>query len=396
MGQIDDLRKARKIRSRKRAAKQFLILLILFIIVFIGYLLFDKAKEWDIKTRFNDMVVSMGSGPGFPVGISGREPIKFYQTAGMPTVLNDSNNYVYNSKGKTINNITHGYNIPIAESKNGRILIYDLGGMKLQVNSLSKNIISMSFDQTIINADISENGYFAVATSSDNYVGEVAIYNEKGKETYKWYSSNNIITDISISPKGDYLAVSAVNTEKGFEISYLYIFKIDTQTYEKLEFKDEYPISVRYRKNNELTLITNKSIKSFTNMGREIGSYNFSNKILSNFYDEGNNTALVFSEHGKKNEFTIVQLNNKMEVMSDYKMYRKIFDIMIDDYGSCITTEDKILLIDLNGNKVAEYDTPWAKKSLVIGDKLYYTTHSEIYKINGVQRRLIEKEKEGN
>ncbi len=386
MGQIDDLKYARKIRSRKRAARHFFILMILFIIIFTFYLLFEKVKEFDIKTRINDIIISMGSGPGFPVDIAGREPIKFYQAGGMPAILNDSNNYVYNSKGKTILNITHGYNIPIAESKNGKILLYDLGGRKLQIHSLSRQLLEMELDQTIIDADISENGYFAVATSSNDYVGEVSVYNEKGKNTYKWLSAQNIITDISISPKGDYLAVSAINTDKGSEISCLYLFKIDTQTYKKIDFVEEYPLSVRYRKNNELTLITDKSIKSYTNSGRQIGKYEFKNKILSNFYDESINTALVFTEHGKKDEYTVVQLNNKAEVLSENKINKKILDIMIDEKGSCITTEEEIIFIDLTGNEVEKLTVPWVKKSLIIGQQFYYSTHNEIYKLNGLKR----------
>ena len=391
MGQIEDLKKARKARARKRAIRHFIVLIFLFIIIFIFYLLFDKIKDFDIKTRVNDIMISMGTGPGYPTAISGREPIKFYQVSGMPAILNDSNNYVYNTKGKTISNIPHGFNIPVAEAKNGKILLYDLGGQRLQIHSLSKKIIDLEFDQSIINADISESGSFAVATSSDNYVGEVSVFNEKGKNVYIWSSAHNVITDISISPKGDYLAVATINAQSGDAFSCLYIFKIDTQTYKKIEFKNEYPLSVKFRKNNEVTFITDKSIKSFTNSGRSIGSYDFSDKILVNFYDENINTALVLSEHGKKSEFIIVQLNNKCEALSEYKLNKEVFDIITDEKGCCIACEDSTIFIDIGGEVTDTVDTPWIKKLMVTGDRLYYTTHDEIYKINGVKRNQQQK-----
>ena len=387
MGQIENIKQMRKARSRKRAAKKFFVLMFLSLIMIVSYLLWETIKDFDIKTKVNDIFISMGSGPGFPVSIAGKEAMALYDVSGMPALINDSNNFLYNEKGKTVSNIQHGCRVPMADSAGGKIMIYDLGGRKLKIYSKSRMLIEKNFDQNIINADMSESGDFAVALGSNDYVGQVFVHNDKGKSMFIWSSAENVITDVALSPSGQYLAVTAVNSDNGKLVSFLYIFKIgDNKISHKIEFSEEYPVEVCFKDNSIVTVLTDRTIRNYTTSGREAGIYDFSGKILCDFaLDSRKNSILAFKKPGNRPIYMLVLLGEKNEIIWQKDMEEKVIDLGIDDKGVFITGEDKIVFYNLKGEETELISAPLVRKTLVMGQKVYYSTHNEVYKTSAVR-----------
>lgn len=381
MGQIENIKQMRKARSRKRAAKKFFVLMFLSLVMIVSYLLWETIKDFDIKTKINDIFISMGSGPGFPVSIAGKEAMDLYEVAGMPALINDSNNFLYNEKGKTVSNIQHGCRVPIADSAGGKIMIYDLGGRRLKIYSKSRLLIEKNFGKNIINADIAQSGDFAVALDSDNYVGQVFVHNDKGKSVFIWSSAENVITDVALSPNGQYLAVTAVNSDNGKLVSFLYIFKIgDSKINHKMEFTDEYPVEVKFKGSSIVSVLTDRAIRNYTTSGREAGIYDFTGKILCDFDIESpKNSVLAFKKAGNRPVYMLVQLGEKNEIIWQKELEEKVIDAGIDEKGAYITGEDKIVFYNLSGEETDRIEAPLIRKTLVMGQKVYYSTHNEVY-----------------
>ncbi|MEG3005947.1 MAG: DUF5711 family protein, partial [Oscillospiraceae bacterium] len=266
----------------------------------------------------------------------------------------------------------------------GRIVIFDLGGTKLKLHSLSKLLCEKKFDNPIINADISESGTFCVATESNNYVGEVVAFNKKGDQIFKWSSSKNVVTNASLSPDGNYLAVTAVNSNDGGLISFLYIFKISTGTeISMLTFDDELPIDLSFKSSTQIVLLTDKSIKTITNLGRRVGEYSFNDEAVYDFDIENcENSTIVLGVHNQTGELNVVNLDIKNNVIGTFKTDKKISSIKIDDENLRLTANDEILFYDFNGLELQKIDAPLVRKSLMIDNNLYYTTHNQVYKLN--------------
>ena len=74
-------------------------------------------------------------------------------------------------------------------------------------------------ENDILTAKIARNGTFAIATQSDGYSSEVAVYNKKGKEIYRWFCADYIINDIQLDDTGRKLVLSAINAQKGSYVS---------------------------------------------------------------------------------------------------------------------------------------------------------------------------------
>ncbi|MEF9983388.1 MAG: DUF5711 family protein [Oscillospiraceae bacterium] len=384
MGQLTELKQIRKIRNRKKNAKRFTILMILAVIFAALFLILDKIKEFDVKTKIDDTIISMGNGPGFPIDIAGRDAISLFEVSKLPAIVNDSNIFVYNPKGKATTNIQHGYNRPIAYSSNGRILLFDLGGTKLKLHSLSKLLCEKKFDNPIINADISESGTFCVATESNNYVGEVVAFNKKGDQIFKWSSSKNVVTNASLSPDGNYLAVTAVNSNDGGLISFLYIFKINTGTeISMFSFDDELPLDVTFKNSTQIVVLTDKSIKTVTNLGRKVGEYSFNDESIYDFdLTDSENSTIVLGVHNQTGELNVVNLDIKNNVIGTFKTDKKISSVEIDDKGLCLTANDEIIFYNYEGLELQKINAPLVRKALIIENNLYYTTHNQVYKLN--------------
>lgn len=390
MGQLTDLKEARKLRNRKKNARRFAILTILAVVVASFYLIFEKVKEFDIKTKIDDFVASWGDGPGYPVDIAGREALALFEVSGLPTVINDSNIYVYNQKGKVVANIQHGYNKPVAYASNGRVLNFDLGGTKVKINSASKLIYEKKYDFSVINADISKSGRFCVATESDNYVGEVVVYNKSGDSIFKWYSAENVITNAVLSDDGDYMAVTAINSVNGGLTSFLYIFKITNGTeVAKFTYENELALDITFKTNNAITLLTDKSIKSITTLGREMGEYNFDGEVLSAYsFKNSDNSVLILGNHNQKGQWNIIALDSKNNVITDFKTSEKVKYVFANDENICLSLTDKIVLYNFGGEIYKEIEAPLVRQSIIIGKTLYYTNNTQVNKVDLKEEKI--------
>ncbi|MEG0017318.1 MAG: DUF5711 family protein, partial [Hydrogenoanaerobacterium sp.] len=136
MAEPSDIEKIRKKRRRKALLGRILLL---FLLTFLGvgiYALKDEVSATGITNFFQDIAVSSGKGSGYPLEFAGDQMRGTYAVGKNLAVLTDSNLYFYNETGKEIRSLQHKYSNPVVRINGNRVLVYDMGGKKLRVESL--------------------------------------------------------------------------------------------------------------------------------------------------------------------------------------------------------------------------------------------------------------------
>lgn len=174
--------------------------------------------EW---TR--NRIAEFGAGT-MPAEVSGVKALNMLRSGGRVNILTDTEMLVYNRSGKQVTTVQHGYSAPVMKVSDERTLIFDCGGNGVRVDTLTDNIFNEKLDQTVLCADISDRGAFAVVTTSDEYTATMSYYNKRGVFVYRWNSSGQVITNVAVSPDGGSVAVFTVTSVSGKFVTTVNIF----------------------------------------------------------------------------------------------------------------------------------------------------------------------------
>ena len=148
----------------------------------------------------------------------------------MTCLVNDSFFEVYNNRGKLLQAASHGLSNPRLEASEARFLLFDRDRYAVKVYNYSSELFSRTFENTIISADISRSGNYAVVTGSDTHYASLYVYNKNNEVLYMWNSADYYITDVALSNNGKLIAVSLLNAKQGSFESSVYILDFDSIT----------------------------------------------------------------------------------------------------------------------------------------------------------------------
>ena len=125
------------------------------------------------------------AGGNFPLELSAESDYQLEFSGKEIVVLNDAYITFYNTEGSLIKKRLHEYSNPIMRSAdNGKVLLYEHGGDEFCVENDDSILYGDTFDENIIFARISPEGYTAVVLTSDNFDCEVKVYNRRGAVIY--------------------------------------------------------------------------------------------------------------------------------------------------------------------------------------------------------------------
>ncbi|MEG1953906.1 MAG: DUF5711 family protein [Hydrogenoanaerobacterium sp.] len=312
MAEPSDIEKIRKKRRRKALLGRILLL---FLLTFLGvgiYALKDEVSATGITNFFQDIAVSSGKGSGYPLEFAGDQMRGTYAVGKNLAVLTDSNLYFYNETGKEIRSLQHKYSNPVVRINGSRVLVYDMGGKKLRVESLSRTQVQKELDFPIYAGDISSRGDVAVATGAQRRLAEMTVYDHMLSEPakYKFKSAENYITDIKFSAAGREIAVAAVNVSDGELASSVLIFKLkEEEPICEKKLMGELIHTVKAARDGFCVVTDSRSLV-LSYSGEQKGEYSYNYRALSSFdYNAAGCTALLFGDYRESKNGQLVLLS---------------------------------------------------------------------------------------
>lgn len=209
-----------EIKNRKKKKKQRVKFLIFLLVALIAGGLYFTRDMWlskmrgigqQYKTIINSGLLAEGN---FPIEISGEYNYQLCQTQDKLILLSDVHVFFYNSDGTLMRKSQHAYTNAVLRADSGRALIYENGGNDLCVEDEEGTLYEKNFDNNIMFARISPEGYTAVVTTSENYDCEMFVYDKKGSLIYERRCMERV-NDISFINESSGCVLSYIMAENG-------------------------------------------------------------------------------------------------------------------------------------------------------------------------------------
>lgn len=335
----DAMRKKKKIRNIRRISI-FIILAALVVMVVINR---DKFNVESISNWLSGSFNSEKGDEGFPVSMPSGEVLDFSAVSGNLVLTNQTNVFFYSPRGRRLRGIQHSKKNAQTKSAGEYVLVYSAGGEEVSLETHSKTITNLKSEKTVITGEVAKNGNFILATESDVYTSQITVYDKNANAVFRWTPSSGVVTAVSISDDGHYVAAATAYTQGGRIMSGVYLFSIskkDALISQNIE--DQMVLSMMC-KSSEVTAICDSSIMFFKDNGKETVKYLFDEKKLISYVPCDKGLAMVFRDVNDPGRSVLTIISQKGEVKAETGISETATDICAADENVYVSTAEKIL-----------------------------------------------------
>lgn len=121
---------------------------------------------------------------------------------------------VFSATGRQTVSVSVNYQNPVAVGSGKYLLVYELGGTQYSLYNSYTQLFSGKSDFPLYGATVSDNGTYALISTSDTYPSVVSFYNNQFALVGR-YSKTGYVMDVAINKKGSQIALVMSNSEEG-------------------------------------------------------------------------------------------------------------------------------------------------------------------------------------
>lgn len=297
--------------------------------------------------------VGYQDGDGFPVSFVGVDTVSTQALSGGElAVLNSSKLTVLSQNGGVQREISHQMMNPRSVFAGERTLLYDFSGKTWELYSGDRLLERKTLEHPIYGADMVDDGGFVVASGSDQNLSVVTAYTRERSVCFEWKSTGKIVTNIVMDDTGREVAFTTVSARDGMLITNLFIYRFDREEpVAALEFPNEITLSLQYRYNGSLTLLTDRSLSVINGAGKLSGQVDFSGEVVSAYADTMDRyTVVVLGDYSDTKSCRVVYYDMRAEESTYFTMEHPVKQIKATSNGLYIYNETGLHQYDEDGN----------------------------------------------
>ena len=348
-------------QQRKRLVYYIITVLI------VGFVLsFCAASPTGPIERITNSIALWGGGDN-PAKFNGANVVSAKTDNEKVFVLSDTHLDCFAKNGNQFLSYQHNFSSPVLEVSKERSLLYNRESTSFIVANNSHKIFEKNLEFSIYTADISDAGNIAFATKSSGYAAQVQVFSKKMKQVFSWYLVDGLISDITLSNNGQYLAISVLKVSGGEFNSVVHCFKIDS----------EEPLFTLERKGEAIVSLETVSKRMFSYVSQQgISFVDFKKGTIKNiadydsmptFFKVDNKGALA--AFGNTSNVNIVHFNKKGDIDFEFDYNGLIDDISYSDGVVNIIRSNSIFSYDITGKEIKTVSTPQKPHYILSVDK---------------------------
>lgn len=295
----------------------------------------------------------IGSG-SYPIELEGTQTLNCVNKNSYYYILSNSHISAYSNSGKELFSYAHGFENPVLKTSSSRALVFNQGSNQALIFDLAKLKSNIKTEKPIITAAISDSGAYAIATYSDKYATAVSVYNKRGKMVYEWYSAEDTVNNVAISPNGKKIAVSTFSAGVGKFNSKISVLGFKSPT---AEWSESFDGSLVYEIDSThpsyFAVATSNKVKFVRWSGYKTKVYE--NEYNTAFFRAGKGGYIaVFNRDNDKTDNRIAFFNKSGKLKAEIKYNGILSDIRT--YGGHIycMSETDISLINKEGEVIRD------------------------------------------
>ena len=266
---------------------------------------------------------------------------------------------IYNSQGNKTKEIEMEITNPLIETYGDLIAIAEKSGNKICLISAKNILWEKQIEGQISRININKNGYVSIVVTGTSYKSVIYLFDATGDEVFKYYISNTMVVDTSVSGDNKYLAYAEIDSSGALIQSNIKVISI-----EKIKKNEDNSIIYVHEAEPD-KLITQIKYQD----SRLVCLYNDSIDVIKS--NNEYSTLVEFAKVEGRCVFADINLNNKVVIVIERELEGgknqivvNLFDTLTK-YEKMYTMEGSAKELDCNGR-----------------DKLAVNLGSELYVLN--------------
>lgn len=123
---------------------------------------------------------------------------------------------IFSATGRKTCSERHGYVSPVLSASDKYVIVYEENGVEYSVYNTFSKVYSETLEHPIKGITVSDDGYYAVITRTDEYIGAVALYDSSFNMVNRYLKNSHVIS-VDISGDGRVaIATLGVDSTGGF------------------------------------------------------------------------------------------------------------------------------------------------------------------------------------
>lgn len=335
-----------------------------------------------ILENLQNLTALIGSG-GYPLELNSTETLNSVSRGMYYYLLTDTRINAYSSSGREIYSYSHGFENPVMKTSKTRALVFSQGQNQAFIYNLASLKSTVNTESPIITANISDSGTYAIVTRSDSYASVVSVYDKYDKPIYEWYSAEDAVNNIAISPNGKKIAVSLFNASSGVYTSKVCVFGFDSASPEYTETCGDAPVYNLDTTHNAGFSVVLKNGVRFINWSN-YKKTDYENPYAAAMFRAGSGGSVaVFNRASDRTDNRVAVFNSKGKLKSEFEFKGIIGDIEISGGHIYCISDTSVLLLSEDGAVLRKAECGFGAKRLsVIGsNQVAVITDNQIYQI---------------
>lgn len=382
MATTNDLRQIKRKKKRKSLLKRIIIALTLAFVFLIGYITKDKwLPIFDgIVYKIQNIISKEDFTKNFPIKTGSSSEYKLVSFKDKLVLLTDTKYTIYDRDGEVSRTIQHAMTSPIIKTYDERLLVYDLGGTKLNVERRSESVYSKTFSDKILYATLGDNGYVAVVTNSDINSCDMTIFDSKGKKIF-FTSFNQKILDITFTKGSKGCVVTTMMAQGGQFKSKQYCFNFNKDKEEWIGTPIvNLVLTSAINKDENIILVGDHQYNVMSGSGEVKYTYSYTSELIDKAIGDDITVLILQNTQLRDTEMVIIDKYNKQ---NSVKLNNEFKKVLIKDNQIYILSKKSLEVYSLSGQLVTtkefqDYYTDIA----VIDDYIYLLGSQKIDIIN--------------
>ncbi len=268
-----------------------------------------SASMNSLAVAVEDLLQGKSYEENFPLDLDGMQVMDVNRFGPCFGLLTDVKYQIYSPHGNLLSEYQHNMHAPQVETSPTRAMLYERGNYRVVLHSRKQVEDELTLDQKIITACINDRNYYAIATESDRYLAQFSLYTPNGEALLTWYSSDNYIVDIAISPDAKKVAVALVQSQQGELRGGVYIFRTNNAEgpVQQYTYTDETILSVAWHSNSMLSAVGENKTYFYDGDGQTTGEYDYAGNTLAFFSQEEDDAVLLGFQGTDAASFRLVE-----------------------------------------------------------------------------------------
>jgi len=249
--------------------------------------------------------------------------------------------------------------LPVLQTGGDVAMAYDVGGtLLLAVHENRGEVLRITSERAILDADISDGEDICYVSSSAGYKSVLTVYNEKQDRVYRWLSSSTYMPLCAVSANGTQLASIGLDQSNGSFESTLNLFRTVYDQIEKtVPVGNDLVYDLEYLDEETICIVGETAVRLYGSDGEPLGEYAYDGRFLKDFAMDGDGfLVLSMNMYRAGNRYTLVTVDyTGTEIASAY-IGQEILDLSVCDKYIAVLTPDRLIIYNRQLEVYAETD----------------------------------------